>query len=126
MSSSSSTSHGPLSKTTLSTATATSSVASFSLVVSPPSHKSLVFNDANIYKAWHSAMHEEIQALRANKTWTLVLFHLSMNIVGSWWVYKIKRRSDGSIERYKERLVARGFTQQGGINYSETFSPVIK
>ena len=75
---------------------------------------------------WHSAMREEIQALHANKTWTLVSFHLSMNVVGSWWVYKIKRRSDGSIERYKAHLVARGFTQQEGIDYSETFSPVIK
>jgi hypothetical protein len=71
-------------------------------------------------------MREEIQALRANRTWTLVPFHPSMNVIGSRWVYKIKRRSDGSIERYKARLVARGFTQQEGIDYSETFSPVIK
>jgi hypothetical protein len=100
-------------KTTLSTAT-----ASFSRVGSPPSHEPLVFNDANRYEAWHSDMHEEIQALRANRTWTLVSLHPSMNVVGSRWVYKSKRRSDGSIERYKARLVARGFTQQEGIDYS--------
>ena len=113
-------------KTALSTAITSSSAASFSRVVSPPSHEPLVFNDDNKYEAWHSAMHEEIQALRANRTWTLVPFKTSMNVVGSRWVYKIKRRSDGSIERYKACLVARGFTQQEGIDYSETFSPVIK
>jgi len=75
---------------------------------------------------WKQAMQEEIQALHDNGTWTLVPYHSSMNLVGSRWVYKIKRRADGSIERYKARLVARGFTQQEGIDYSETFSPVIK
>jgi len=113
-------------KTALSTVTATTFVASFNWVVSPPSHEPLVFNDANRYMAWHSAMREKIQALRANRTWTLVLFHPSMNVVSSRWVYKIKCKSDGSIQRYKARLVARGFTQQEGIDYSETFSPVIK
>jgi hypothetical protein len=66
-----------------STATAAAFAVSFSRVVSPPSHEPLVFNDANRYEAWHSAMREEIQALRANRTWTLVSFHPSMNVVGS-------------------------------------------
>jgi len=64
--------------------------------------------------------------LRCNRIWSLVPFHPLMNIVGSRWVYRIKCRVNGSIERYKARLVARGFTQQEGIDYSETFSPVIK
>ena len=49
-----------------------------------------------------------------------------MNVVSSRWVYRIKHRVDGSIERYKACLVARGFTQQEDIDYSETFRLVIK
>jgi hypothetical protein len=60
------------SKTALSTSTTTAAAASFSWVVSLPTHEPLVLNDANRYEAWHSAMCEEIQALRANRTWTLL------------------------------------------------------
>jgi histone deacetylase 1/2 len=49
-----------------------------------------------------------------------------MNVIGNRWVYRIKRRVDGSIECYKARLVARGVSQQEDIDYSETFNLVIK
>ena len=71
-------------------------------------------------------MNEEFDALLKNGTWSLINPSSSMNIVGSKWVYRIKRKADGSIDRYKVRLVAEGFHQQLGINYTETYSLVVK
>lgn len=71
-------------------------------------------------------MQSKIDALYANHTWTLVPQSKDMNLVSSKWVFKIKTLADGSIERHKARLVARGFTQLLGFNYGETFSPVVK
>jgi len=91
-----------------------------------PEHEPLTFKDDSQHSAWQQAMPDEIRALQSNGTWTLVPNCPSMNVVGSRRVYKIKRRADGSIDRYKACRVARGFTQQEGINYIETFSPVVK
>lgn len=52
--------------------------------------------------------------------------HPAQNVVGCKWVYKLKRNSDGSINCYKTRLVAKGFHQQYRVGFDETFSPVIK
>jgi hypothetical protein len=97
-----------------------------SRVMSSPTSEPIVFSDADMYEVWHDVMRDEIQALRFNHIWSLVPFHPSMSVVGSQWVYMIKRHVDVNIERYKARLVARGFTQQEGIDYFETFSLVIK
>uniref|UniRef100_A0A2N9H7M7 Reverse transcriptase Ty1/copia-type domain-containing protein n=1 Tax=Fagus sylvatica TaxID=28930 RepID=A0A2N9H7M7_FAGSY len=71
-------------------------------------------------------MDEEFSALQRQHTWSLVPPPIGKNIVGCKWVFKLKRTSDGSISHYKARLVAKGFHQQYGIDFEETFSPVVK
>ncbi|WVZ78229.1 LOW QUALITY PROTEIN: hypothetical protein U9M48_025977 [Paspalum notatum var. saurae] len=75
---------------------------------------------------WCKAMEEEIKALNENQTWDLVPRPKDVKPISCKWVYKVKTRPDGTIERYKARLVARGFSQQYGLDYEETFSPVAK
>lgn len=71
-------------------------------------------------------MREKLRALDQNKTWGLVPRTYDMNVVGSKWIFKIKFKSDGSVERYKARLVAQGNTQVTGIDFDKTFTPVSK
>lgn len=68
----------------------------------------------------------EFQALQKQGTWSLVPHPSHKNLVGCKWVYKLKFNSVSSISRYKVRLVAKGFHQKPGLDYSETFSPVVK
>lgn len=71
-------------------------------------------------------MSSEFNALLSNQTWSLVSLPPGRRAVGSKWVFRIKRNSDGLVDCYKARLVAKGFNQQGGFDYFETFSPTIK
>ncbi|XP_071678378.1 uncharacterized protein [Lolium perenne] len=75
---------------------------------------------------WKSAMDEEYQALKHNHTWHLVPAGAGKNVIDCKWVYKVKKCADGSIDRYKALLVAKGFKQRYGIDYEDTFSPVVK
>ena len=84
------------------------------------------YTEARKYAKWRSAMDDEFSALMKNGTWSLVPALPDMNVVGSMWVLKTKRRSDGTIDRRKARLVAKGYHQQHGIDFDDTFSPVVK
>ena len=75
---------------------------------------------------WQEAMNSEIDALVSNNTWTLTPLPSNKKAIGCKWVYRVKYKADGSVERYKARLVAKGFTQQEGLDFTDTFSPVAK
>ncbi|OWZ06851.1 Integrase, catalytic core protein [Phytophthora megakarya] len=78
------------------------------------------------WQQWKEAMDQELADLQANGTWELVETPKNANLVTSKWVYKIKFSSKGELERFKARLVARGFTQKFGVDFDATFSPVLK
>lgn len=75
---------------------------------------------------WKQAMDTEIQALTANKTWTLTTLPPNRRAIGCKWVYRVKHNADGSLNKYKARLVAKGYNQLAGTDYGETYAPVIK
>lgn len=75
---------------------------------------------------WLAAMNDELQSLERNDTWSLVERPKSRNIVGCKWVFKLKTRPNSETPKYKARLVAKGYSQHAGIDYGETFSPVVR
>lgn len=75
---------------------------------------------------WRKAVTDEFNSVIQNGTYSLVPPTLNQNTVSCRWIFTIKYNPDGSVRRYKVRLVARGYTQVPGVDYTETFSPVIK
>lgn len=72
---------------------------------------------------WQAASQAEYDALMRNETWVLEPLPAGRKAIGSRWVYTIKENPDGTIERYKARVVAKGYAQREGIDYGETYAP---
>lgn len=75
---------------------------------------------------WLEAMKCEYNSLIENGVWMLVERPLNKNIIKTKWVFKVKQDTSGNFDKYKARLVARGFTQRPGVDYNQTFSPVVR
>ena len=75
---------------------------------------------------WYDAAYQEIKALVDNGTWKLAKLPPGRKPIGSRWVFLVKRKKDGTIERYKGRVVAKGYAQQPGLDFKETFAPTAK
>jgi hypothetical protein len=86
--------------------------------------KPTTFEEAVLKGQWKEAMTEEHQSIMKNDVWEIVPIPKEKSVVTSKWVYKIKHAADRSVDKYKERFVARGFSQKKGEDYEETFSLV--
>ncbi|GJX62357.1 ribonuclease H-like domain-containing protein [Tanacetum coccineum] len=84
------------------------------------------FFEASKFSHWIDAMNQEMNALHRNDTWDIMDLPKDIKAIGSKWIFKFKFKSSGEINIYKARLVAQGFGQKEGIDYEETFSPVVK
>ncbi|KAL0461106.1 UNVERIFIED_CONTAM: Retrovirus-related Pol polyprotein from transposon RE1 [Sesamum latifolium] len=96
-------------------------VAAISILQEPKSYL-----EASTSPEWKSAMKAELCALETDNTWEITHLPPNKTNIGCQWVFKLKLNADGSIDRYKARLFAKGYNQIEGIDYNESFSPVAK
>ena len=97
----------------------------FHAAIKEPESIQEAFN-GEYFKEWKEAVDTEYQSLLENETWELVDLPENRKAIGCKWVFKIKYDENGKMERFKGRLVAKGYSQQYKIDYAETFSPVVR
>ncbi|GJR05694.1 ribonuclease H-like domain-containing protein [Tanacetum coccineum] len=88
--------------------------------------KPTCYEEAILDSNWIDAMNSEIEALNENHTWIITDLPLGRKAIGNKWIYKIKYKSSGDIDRYKARLVVKGCSKKEGVDFNETFSPIVK
>lgn len=71
-------------------------------------------------------MLDELLALERNKTWSLVPLPPGRKYIGYKWVFKVKKNLDGIVHKHKAWVVAKGFHQVPGLDFTETFNPLVK
>ena len=84
------------------------------------------FEEAVKDDSWQKAMNNEIAMIEKNDTWELVNRPSDKPVIGVKWIYKTKLNLDGSVQKNKARLMAKGYTQKPGIDFNETFAPVAR
>ncbi len=77
-------------------------------------------------RRWREAIEEELQNLESHQTWEYEELPAGRKAIGLKWVFKVKYHPDGSVARFKARLVAQGFSQVPGIDFCETFAPTVR
>ena len=95
--------------------------------IAEPKNYNAAINDPTYSEQWRHMIKVELDSLIANNTWTVVdAVPEGQHLVDSKWVFKVKRNPDQSIKKFKARFCARGFTQRPGVDFDQTYSPVIK
>ena len=90
----------------------------------PRSYKEAMISlDASL---WKEAINSEIESIMYNHTWEIVDLPLSAKTIGCKWIFKRKLKPHGSIEKYKECLVSKGFKQKKSVDYFDTFNLVTR